>query len=323
MVEDGLWDDLAEFSSAVEVPKREIELQDLALASLDVVEIGLRIEKRWGVELRAEELDEVHTLGDLSEMILGRLSTRPAASRGSVAHRVGEAGRRAILTTAMAARTKAYLAPSVLSADHAHLAEQVALVEEHAGALHIDFMDGHFVPTLGFAPAVIGALKSATTLPLRCHLMVEEPDRLVQILSDEGADLAIFHAECGARTRAALQHARELGMKTGLALKLDTPVTAIETLLDELDSVLVMSIVPGWSGQAFHEEALHRIADVRATIDRRGLEVEVEVDGGVNEETGRSCVMAGATVLAAATAVFQATDPAEAAHRMTMIIAGE
>jgi ribulose-phosphate 3-epimerase len=217
--------------------------------------------------------------------------------------------------------TRACLAPSVLSADHARLAEQVALVERHAGALHVDFMDGHFVPTLGFAPAVVGALKAVTELPLRCHLMVEAPDRFVDELCDEGADLLIAHAECGARARSALARARERGVKTGLALKLDTPLSTIEAQLEELDSVLVMSIVPGRSGQAFKDEALERIAHLRESIDARGLAVEIEVDGGVNEETGRRCVTAGATVLATATAVFGASDPALAAQRMAAVAA--
>jgi ribulose-phosphate 3-epimerase len=210
-----------------------------------------------------------------------------------------------------------------LSADHARLAEQVGLVERHAGALHLDFMDGHFVPALGFAPAVVGALKAVTDLPLRCHLMVDVPERVVETLAGEGADMVIVHAERGEQARRALVAARDWGMKTGLALKLGTPVSVIEPQLEELDCVLVMSIVPGWSGQAFKDEALQRIAQLRAMIDRRGLDVEVEVDGGVNVETGRRCMTAGATVLAAATAVFQTADPGLAAQRMAAVAAGK
>jgi ribulose-phosphate 3-epimerase len=211
----------------------------------------------------------------------------------------------------------------VLSADHGRLAEQVALVEEFSGALHIDFMDGHFVPTLGFAPAVVGALKAATDLPLRCHLMVDAPEHFIDTLGEEGADLVIAHCERGEQAHRALARARERGMKTGLALKLGTPISAIETQLEELDCVLVMSIVPGWSGQAFRGEALGRIAEIRGMIDARGLAVEIEVDGGVNEETGRRCIAAGASVLAAATAVFAAADQAQAARRMAAIAAGD
>lgn len=211
------------------------------------------------------------------------------------------------------------LAPSVLSADHSRLGEQVALVEPYADALHVDFMDGHFVPTLGFATAVVGALKSVTELPLRCHLMVEAPERFVDTLAEEGADLLIVHAECGERAERALSMIAERGMEAGLALKLDTPVEAVEGRLGEIDSVLVMSIVPGWSGQAFEPAALGRIEALRALIDRHGAEVEIEVDGGVNEETGGECIAAGASVLAAATAVFQADDPAGAARRLAGI----
>jgi ribulose-phosphate 3-epimerase len=213
-------------------------------------------------------------------------------------------------------RTLARLAPSVLSADHAHLAEQVNLVHEYAEALHVDFMDGHFVPTLGFAPEVIRGLKGATQLPLRSHLMVCLPDQFIDTLADYGADVVTVHYECGDSARRAIERACERGVKAGLALKLDTPTSVIEACLDEIDSVLIMSIIPGWSGQSFKEEALPRIEEVRAMIDRHGLTIDVEVDGGVDETVAPRCVEAGATVLAAATAVFQAEDPAQAARRM-------
>jgi ribulose-phosphate 3-epimerase len=219
-------------------------------------------------------------------------------------------------------RTKPYFAPSPLNADHAHLAAQIALVEEHAGALHLDFMDGHFVPTLAFAPAVVRDLKRVTMLPLRCHLMVSDPDQFIDTFADFGADLIIAHAESQS-SRSAIRHARERGMKTGVALKLDTPVSAVEDQLDELDSVLIMSIVPGRSGQPFRDEALHRIEEARRLIDGRGLPIDVEVDGGVNEETGRRCVAAGASVLAADTVVFKSDDPNGAARRMATIARGE
>jgi ribulose-phosphate 3-epimerase len=233
----------------------------------------------------------------------------------SVPVRSGAAGERR--------RTRGLLAPSVLSADHARLAEQVALVEPHAGALHVDLMDGHFVTALAFAPAVVGALKAVTALPLRCHLVVEAPEQFIDTLADEGADLVIVHVERGEQAQCALASARERGIKTGLALKLDTRLSKIEAQLDELDCVLVMSIVPGWSGQPFRDQALQRIEQVREMIDRRGLDVEIEVDGGINEQTGRRCIAAGATVLAAATSVFQAADPSRAADRMAAIAAGE
>lgn len=211
----------------------------------------------------------------------------------------------------------------MLSADQARLADQVGLVEEHAEALHVDFMDGHFVPTLGFSPEVVRALKNVTALPLRCHLMVSAPDQFVDTLADFGADLITVHHECGESADRALVSSRERGVKTGLALKLETPVAAIEERLDQIDAVLIMSIVPGWSGQPFEEDALRRIEETRALIDARGLPVDVEVDGGVNAETGQRCIAAGATVLAAATAVFQADDPAEAARQMAGIAAGD
>jgi ribulose-phosphate 3-epimerase len=218
-------------------------------------------------------------------------------------------------------RPRGRVAPSVLSADHARLGQQVAMVEPHAGALHLDFMDGHFVPALALAPAVVGALKSVSKLQLRCHLMVESPDHFVDTLADQGADLVIVHAECDGVERA-LSSIHRRGLGAGLALKLETPVSAVERHLDDLDTILVMSIVPGWSGQPFEREALARIEALRAIIDRRGADVEIEVDGGITEETGRACVSAGASVLAAATAVFQADDPALAAERLAAVARG-
>ncbi|HYG95961.1 MAG TPA: ribulose-phosphate 3-epimerase [Solirubrobacterales bacterium] len=215
-----------------------------------------------------------------------------------------------------------YFAPSPLNADHAHLADQVALVEDHVEALHLDFMDGHFVPALAFAPAVVRDLKKVTHLPLRCHLMVSAPDQFVDTFADHGADLLTVHHECGEHARDAIRRARERGMKAGLALKLETPVAAAEEMLDQLDSLLIMSIVPGRSGQPFRDEALGRIEEARAMVDRSGLEIDIEVDGGVNEETGRRCIAAGATILAADSVVFRAEDPTRAAKAMAGVAAG-
>jgi ribulose-phosphate 3-epimerase len=183
-------------------------------------------------------------------------------------------------------------------------------------------MDGHFVPALAFAPQVVRGLKNVTDLPVRCHLMVSAPDQFIDTLADYHADLVTVHFECGESAHRALRRAREHGIKTGLALKLDTPVMAVADQLDQLDSVLIMSIVPGRSGQPFKDEALHRIEEVRTMVDRHGLAVDVEVDGGVNEATGRRCIAAGATILAADTAVFGANDPAQAAQRMAAIAGG-
>ncbi|HEY7892020.1 MAG TPA: ribulose-phosphate 3-epimerase [Solirubrobacteraceae bacterium] len=225
-------------------------------------------------------------------------------------------------STASRSGMRGYLAPSPLNADQAHLAEQIALVENYAGAIHIDFMDGHFVSALAFSPVVVRDLKRVSALPLRCHLMVSAPDQFVDALADFGADVLTVHYECGQHAQRALSRARERSLKTGLALKLDTPVAVIEDQLDEIDSVLIMSIVPGRSGQPFLDKALARIEAARAMIDERELPVEIEVDGGVNEETGRRCIAAGATVIAADSALFKADDPTEAARRMAAIAAG-
>jgi ribulose-phosphate 3-epimerase len=217
----------------------------------------------------------------------------------------------------------ARLAASILSADFGHLADQVKLVEPYADAIHIDVMDARFVPPLTVGPVVVESLRPVTDRVLHCHLMVEDPERLLEDFAKAGTDMVSVHVEAVPEPAPVLGKAHALGMRAGLAVNPDTPVEAVFPFLDELENVIVMSVRPGWAGQPFLPEALPKVEAVRGEIDRRGLRVDVEVDGGINEETGRWCVAAGATVLAAASAIFKAPDPAAAAAALAAVARGE
>jgi ribulose-phosphate 3-epimerase len=211
------------------------------------------------------------------------------------------------------------VAASILSADHAYLAQQIKLVEQHVELIHIDCMDAHFVPVLSVGPVVVEGVRRATRLPLHCHLMVERPQALFEDFARAGADIVTAHWEAVEDPAGAISRAEELGMKAGLAVNPQTPVKQVFPFLEALDRVLVMSVNPGWAGQSFLEESLAKIEDVREEIERQGLSVEVEVDGGINERTAPRCLAAGATVLAAASSIFKADDPAEAARRLASL----
>jgi ribulose-phosphate 3-epimerase len=211
------------------------------------------------------------------------------------------------------------VAASILSADFANLAQQVKLVEEYVELIHIDAMDAHFVPPLSVGPVVVESLRPVTSLPLHCHLMVERPEALFDDFASAGADIVTSHVEALEDPGAAIKRAEALGMRAGLAVNPATPVEEVFPHLESLDRVLIMSVNPGWSGQDFLEGALPKIESARTQIDRLGLAVEVEVDGGINSRTGQRCVAAGATVLAAASSIFKATDPARAARELAAI----
>ena len=216
----------------------------------------------------------------------------------------------------------AKIAASILSADFGYLADQVKRVEAHADLLHVDAMDAHFVPVLSIGPVVVESLRRVSGLPLHCHLMVSRPETLLPDFADAGADIVTVHMEAIEDPNKIISQASSLGMRAGLAVNPDTPVETVFPHLDELDRVLVMSVQPGWAGQQFIEGALPKIESVRGEIERRGLPVEVEVDGGINEKTGARCVAAGATVLAAASSIFKAADPADATRRLSAMAAG-
>jgi ribulose-phosphate 3-epimerase len=218
----------------------------------------------------------------------------------------------------------AKLAASILSADFAHLADQVRLVEKHADVVHIDVMDAHFVPPLTIGPVVVASLRPVTDLPLHAHLMIERPEALFDDFAEAGTDIVTFHVEAATDPAGVVAAALDRGMRAGIAVNPQTHVDAVYPHLDELDNVIVMTLEQtGFAGQPFQESSLRKIEAVRGEIDRRGLDVDVIVDGGINEESGRRCLAAGATMLAAASSIFKAPDPEEAARRLAEVARAE
>jgi ribulose-phosphate 3-epimerase len=199
------------------------------------------------------------------------------------------------------------VAPSILSADFGRLAEEVRAVEA-AGAdwIHVDVMDGRFVPNITIGPVVVEAVRRATKLPLDVHLMIVEPERYVDDFRRAGADRISVHVEVSPHLHRTLQHVRATGARAGVVLDPHTPEDAIRYVLGDLDLVLVMSVNPGFGGQSFIPSALPKLRALRAAIDERGLDVLLEVDGGVAPATARDVVAAGARVLVAGSAVFGA-----------------
>src|SRR5271169_543031 len=197
------------------------------------------------------------------------------------------------------------IAPSILSADFAELGKEIEAVTA-AGAdwIHLDVMDGHFVPNLTIGPMVVKALRKHSKQPFDVHLMITPVDPLVPAFAEAGADVISFHPEAGPHPHRTLQLIKSLGKKAGVVLNPGTPLSAIENVLGDLDLVLVMSVNPGFGGQIFIESQLAKIAALRKAIDSLGRKIDLEVDGGVNVETARRCVAAGADVLVAGTAVF-------------------
>jgi ribulose-phosphate 3-epimerase len=205
------------------------------------------------------------------------------------------------------------LAPSILSADFAELSAEVDRVTEAADLLHVDVMDGHFVPNLTIGPVVVGALRKHTELFLDCHLMVDNPQVLLEGFAEAGADRCIVHVELG-DPRPLFDELRERNVGVGLVLNPETPVDAVLPYLAEVDLLLVMSVHPGWGGQGFIPEVLDKVRVVRKEIDERGLDVEIEIDGGINVDTAPAAAEAGVDIFVAGSAVFGAPDPLAAAY---------
>jgi ribulose-phosphate 3-epimerase len=201
------------------------------------------------------------------------------------------------------------IAPSILSADFSKLGEDIKDVERGgADYIHVDVMDGHFVPNITIGPLVVEAIRPITKLPLDVHLMIENPDQYIEAFANAGADYITVHVEACKHLHRTVHYIKSFGVKAGVVLNPATPVQTIEHVIDDIDMVLLMTVNPGFGGQKFIEGVLPKIRQVKELVDKKGLSVEIEVDGGVNVETARKCIEAGANVLVAGSAIYNEKD---------------
>jgi len=209
------------------------------------------------------------------------------------------------------------IAPSILSADFSRLEQEVRRAEK-AGAdlIHIDVMDGHFVPNITIGPVVVKSIRSKTNIPLDVHLMIEDPDKYIDVFAEAGADIITVHVEACTNLKKIFDHIRKLSKIVGISLNPSTPIVRIEHVLKQVDMVLLMTVNPGFGGQKFIRSVLPKIKELKQMIDNAGLPIDIEVDGGIDETTAADVVKAGANILVAGTAVFKATDIAKAITKL-------
>ncbi|MBS8263416.1 ribulose-phosphate 3-epimerase [Mesobacillus boroniphilus] len=201
------------------------------------------------------------------------------------------------------------IAPSILSADFARLGEEIKDVERGgADYIHVDVMDGHFVPNITIGPLIVEAIRPVTKLPLDVHLMIENPDQYIEAFANAGADYITVHVEASRHLHRTIQLIKSTGVKAGVVLNPATPVDSLKHIIEDVDMVLLMSVNPGFGGQKFISSVLPKIRQVKELADSLNPGLEIEIDGGVNEETAKLCVEAGATVLVAGSAVFNKED---------------
>jgi ribulose-phosphate 3-epimerase len=209
------------------------------------------------------------------------------------------------------------IAPSILSANFAALGEDIRKVEEAgAHALHVDVMDGHFVPNLTVGPQVVAAVRRSTHLPIDVHMMIENADHYVDVIVDAGASWISVHVEAMPHLQRTAAHLRRRGMRAGVAINPSTPLGSLEEILPEIDYVLVMSVNPGFGGQSFLPASLEKVRRLAGQIRQRGLAVHIEVDGGVDIGNARALTQAGADILVAGSAIFGKADPEAAARAL-------
>lgn len=214
-------------------------------------------------------------------------------------------------------KQKVRIAPSILSADFSKLGEEVAAIEA-AGAdwVHIDVMDGHFVPNLTFGAPVVSCLRKVTKMPFDVHLMVEAPQNYIADFAKAGADILTVHLETAPHLHRVIQAIKEAGLKAAVSLNPSTPLCLLEEILPELDMVLLMSVNPGFGGQAFIPSSLEKVRKLRQMLDEKGLTTDIQVDGGVTPDNAAQLIAAGATILVAGSAVYKAPDMANAIHSL-------
>ncbi len=200
---------------------------------------------------------------------------------------------------------KKMIAPSILSADFARLGEEInAVADAGADVIHVDVMDGHFVPNITIGPPVVKAVRRITDLPLDVHLMIENPDQYLEAFAAAGADWITVHAETGYHLHRTIHSIKDLGKKAGVVLNPATPLSCLDYILEDVDLVMIMSVNPGFGGQSFIPSSLAKIRDLKRMIDEKGLNVGIEVDGGVSPKTFGPIVEAGANIFVAGSAIF-------------------
>lgn len=204
------------------------------------------------------------------------------------------------------------IAPSILSADFSKLADEIRKVEKYVDMLHVDVMDGHFVPNITFGPPVVRSIRVVTKLPFDVHLMVESPDNYVDNFIDAGANLLTVHAETATHLHRTISNIKKKGAMAGVALNPATSLSALDHILEDVDMVLIMTVNPGFGGQHFIRGMLPKIRKLKEMIDKSKLDVEIEVDGGINSDTARQAVAAGADILVAGSYIYESSDPAVA-----------
>lgn len=212
------------------------------------------------------------------------------------------------------------IAPSVLAADFGRLADSVTAVVPHVESLHLDVMDGHFVPNISFGMPVISALRAVTDIHFDCHLMTTNPDAYIPQLAEAGADLLTMHIEAVPDPTRAAKRTRDAGLEFGLVINPSTPFAGVAPFLDLVDLVVIMSVEPGFGGQSFMEDALPKIAAAREWVESNDLSVDIQVDGGITPETAQRAREAGANVFVAGTAIFGAADVARAVAELRQAI---